>query len=95
MRVALFGLNLVALGAATAPAIMLFQTVAQAHALDPIMGQTFFVLLGAGVALCLVAAAALTKRRNPNPELAIRLLSLAALSFAGAIAWSVALMMVV
>ena len=95
MRVALFGLNLVALGAATAPAVMIFQTVAQAHALDPITRQTFFVLLGAGVVLCLVAAAALTKRRKPDPELAIRLLSLAAMSFAGAIAWSVALFIAV
>jgi hypothetical protein len=91
MRVALFGLNLVALVAAVFPGVLIFEAVSQNRGLDPISRETFFVLLGAGATMCLVAAAALTKHRRPDPELAARLLSIGGLLFTGAIGWAVAL----
>lgn len=91
MRTALFGLNLAALLAAVFPGVMIFEAVADNRNLDPISRETFFVLLGAGSVMCLVAAAALTKHRRPNPELAARLLSIGGLLFTGAIGWALAL----
>ena len=91
MRVALFGLNLAALIAAVVPGVVIFETVSANHALDPISRETFFALLGAGSLMCLAAAAALTKHRRPDPELAARLLSIGGLLFTGAIGWALAL----
>lgn len=91
MRVALFGLNLAALLAAVFPAIQLFAAASENRGIDPISRETFFVLLGAGSVMCLVAAAALTKHRRPDPELAARLLSIGGGLFTGAIGWALAL----
>jgi hypothetical protein len=91
MRLALFGLNLLALAAAVFPAVLIFEAVSDSRGLDPVSRQTFFVLLSAGAVMCLAAAAALTKRRRPNPELATRLLSVGAALVSGAIGWAVAL----
>ena len=90
MRVALFSFNLAAMAAATVPAVMIFDTATRAHDLSPLTGQTFFGLLGVGAVLCLSAAAALTKRRRPEPELAARLLTAGGLVLVGAISWAVA-----
>ncbi len=94
MRATLFGLNVMALTAAVVPAVLIFNAVATTHALAPVSRETFFGLIGAGVLMCLVAAAALTKRRRPDPTLAVRLLSFGALMFSGAIGWAVALLYV-
>jgi hypothetical protein len=91
MRVALFGLNMLVLATAVVSAVMAFDLAASAHALDPLWRRIFFALLGSGVFACMAAAAALTKRRRPDPAAAVRLLSFGGLLFTGAIAWSVAL----
>jgi len=89
MRVALYGLNIAALTASVFPAVVMFDAVERSHALSPIAQNTFFALLFAGAALCVVSGLALTKRRSPEPELAIRLLSVGALLLTGAIGWAV------
>ena len=91
MRASLFGLNVMALAAAVVPAVLIFNAAAMAHPLAPVSRETFFGLLGAGALMCLVAAAALTKRRRPDPTLAVRLMSLGALLFTGAISWALTL----
>jgi hypothetical protein len=89
MRVALYGLNIAALTASVFPAVVMFDAVERSHALSPIAQNTFVALLFAGAALCVVSGLALTKRRSPEPELAIRLLSVGALMLTGAIVWAV------
>lgn len=90
MRQALFGFNLLAQVLAVTPAVMIFMAATRSHDLSPLTGQTFFGLLGAGSVMCLTAAAALTKRRHPDPALATRLLSLGGVLFSLAIAWAIA-----
>lgn len=89
MRVALYGLNIAALTASVFPAVVMFEAVDRSHTLNPLAQNTFFALLFAGAAMCVVSGLALTKRRSPQPDLAVRLMSVGALLLTGAIAWAV------
>ena len=91
MKVALYGLNIMALAASVVPAVLIFDVTAATRPMTGVARETFFVLLGAGALMCVIAGVALTKHRRPDPALATRLLSFGGLLFTGAIGWAMAL----
>jgi len=91
MRAMMMGLNVVALAASVVPAVLILQGLSQVRGLEAGPRDLFYMLLGGGVVFCLAAVAAATKRRQPCPETAGRLMVGAAAMCSAAIAWAIAL----